>query len=257
MENLQRYGAGYVRENYDVTAKLTNTFISNDRNLINRLRNLLISAIKEETLLAKLIVVVPDDDLLKLFDEDWDDVEKAMKRVINEIMSSQTKLIQIQKDYLPKKSKRLDFPQIVWIEAPLHDHFSNNYMRQKFNKCLNTTALMHEGITVLQLKKIWDPTNTNLFIAESNRYTSEGLNTYWAAVDATVRFMDTILLNKLLMKGKKKPFKPKSTNMADGRNQFKWRSENFKKRDNSKYYNVPDRSREAPRRRLPEPPRRY
>ena len=186
-----------VRDNYDVTAKVTNQYISNDRNIINRYRNTLISAIKDEVLLAKIIVIIPDDDIFKLFDEEWNEVSKAIGRVINEIMASQTKLIQMQKDFLPKRSKKVNFPQILWIKVPVHDNFKDNHMRHIFNERLNTVSQFYEGITVLKLKKIWDPTDSNLFLYESNRFTSEGINAYWAAVDCTIRFMDTIMIQKV------------------------------------------------------------
>ena len=57
-------------------------------------------------------------------------------------------------------------------------------------------AKYHENITVLKLKKGWNPDDSTLYVREARCYTYEGLSTYWQAVDKTVKFCDTILLKK-------------------------------------------------------------
>ena len=108
------------------------------------------------------------------------------------------KYVKIQKeDFLPTHSKRPNYLYIVWIEAQLHRNFANNNLQRKFNNCLHQMAKFHEHTAVLALKKVWDPQDTNLFIKESCRYTFEGLNKYWEAVDRMIKFCDTILVKKL------------------------------------------------------------
>ena len=117
-------------------------------------------------------------------------------------MQEHNRIIEKYKDFLPIKSKCHNFPQIIWIEAPVHDSFSNNLMRQKYNHTVDTASQFHENTWSLQLKKVWDSHNHSLFNKVENKYSIEGIKTYWEAVDKTIRYADTILL--------KKPFKPKT-----------------------------------------------
>ena len=159
-------------------------------------------------------------------------------------------------------------------------------MRHIFNERLNTVSQFHEGITVLKLKKIWEPTDSNLFLYESNRFTSEGINAYWAAVDCTIRFMDTIMIQKVTGKVVKKKaivgkFQENQVKAQrdrgyeyPGRDKYKWQSENYSKTE--RHYREYDNSHRRvdydnrsfngrrenitftinnDRRRLPEPPK--
>ena len=64
-KSLERFGAGYIREHYDVLGKLSSRYLSNDANLISRLRNQLVDAIHEKVILPKYLVMVLDDDIIK------------------------------------------------------------------------------------------------------------------------------------------------------------------------------------------------
>ena len=249
LKSLEKFGAGYVRENFDVVGKMSNQYISNDRNLISRLRNLLVEAIHQNPVLPKYIVMALDDDLIKFLNlEARPGIVKAMGRVLNEIMIDHRKVIQTQKEYLHKRSKRDLYPQIIWIEAPFNDQFNNNELRKIYNDCLTNVSKFHEDVTVLALKKIWDPSNGNLFVGESDRYTAQGLATHWAAIDATVRFMDTIYINNILKKTAKKQKKDRAlSNMkqhqkkGQSQNRFKWESEKYKKSKRPKSHDLPSR----------------
>ena len=206
-KTLKGYNAGYIRNNYDVMAKLSSQYMSQTKNFLSRFRNLLVSAITDQPRLPKIIVNILDTDLMKNIDESiWDDT-KALNRVIGSMMSDQSKLILTQKSYLQQKAKRTNYPHIVWIEAPIHNNFPDNYRRERFNYSLNHMVQFQEDTTVLKFKKIWDSSNSRLYIRENERFTCEGLSAYWAAVDCTLRYLDTILLKKFENKGAKKPKK--------------------------------------------------
>ena len=112
------------------------------------------------------------------------------------------KAVEIQRDFLQAKSKKSAYPTFVWIEAPSHMNFppDNQAMRKLYNSAVNAVAQRYEDTYSLQLKKVWDPHASSLFMAEDLRYTAEGLRTYWEAVDKTVRYVDTLLLKKPVKK---------------------------------------------------------
>ena len=266
LKSMKDFAAGYMVENYDVMGKSATKYTSNDPNILSRLRNMLVGLIHQEVKLPKMVIIVLDDDLIKYYgpDEDTESLTMAFKRLINELMTEFRKVISTQKERLPKKAQRQFYPQFIWIQAPLNCQFDNNRERELFNQSLTNASKFQENVSVLELKKIWDRENTRLYVGEARRYTSEGLSTYWAAIDCTVRFMDTILFQKIEARATKKARMEKSHEEDPKR--FKWESDSYKRKSNDNSY----RERESRpkqrksdgyhqsfegRRRLPEPPR--
>ena len=67
-------------------------------------------------------------------------------------------MIESHKERLPARCKRAGYPAVIWIEAPLHDNYTDdmNEIRNHFNKTLNKTAVLYDNMWALQLKKVWD-----------------------------------------------------------------------------------------------------
>ena len=109
-------------------------------------------------------------------------------------------------------------------------------------------------MSVLKLVKFWDHDNSDLFLEEQYRYTSEGLKMYWYAVDAAIRFWNVALSKKFEKLGKK-PKNGLGTNVRQhSNNSFKDSRTSFNpKREYTpqswyKWYKNPVR------RRFPTPP---
>ena len=198
MKDKEEEEHSYVKCFFDVKGFFTNKFTHFDQNLVSRLCNVLVTALIDRVILLKWVIIVMDDDLIKYtqFDDDFG-VADSFSRLIDNVMKEHLKSLAIHKEYLPQKAKCKGIPQILWIEAPLHDAFNNNSSRSKFNTCLNEVVKFHADMHVLSLKKVWDPVNLNLFDKFSRCFTREGLHTYRNAVDRTFKFADTLLLKKL------------------------------------------------------------
>ena len=195
---------GYVKVNYRVRGYFTNKFTHHDQNAVSRMRNVMANALHERTLLPKFIVIVPDDDIIRYAmninrDAEDKDLISMLRKLLDNIMKQHDRYISTQKEYLPAKSQKgRIFPQIIWIQPPLHVNFHNNQLHSKFNKCLNEVVKYHANTTSLSLKQIWDQDDTRLYMQESRQFTNLGYNSYWAAVDRTIKFADTILIKKFL-----------------------------------------------------------
>ena len=220
---------GYIKEHFEINGYF-NSKNSLDINIFSRQRNLLVSALNENKYLPKLIVMVPDDDFIS-FLRKKEDIEYLSGRMTDWLMTQIDRAIESKKEFLQAKSKRNNFPHIIWIEAPNHIHFPNNELRDIFNNNLRLVGKTHPNVSVLQLKKIWETENTNLYLKEADRYTSKGLNKYWEAVDRLVKFADTTII-KRITKAEFKNGNDNGNNVTSGS-----RNAGFKKQKrNNDYY---------------------
>ena len=199
---ISDYGT-YIKKNYDTVGFLNDKYNCHDDSAVSRIRNLLPSAVKSHLLLPKLIVVVTDDDLMSYVRYKCWTFVSAMEAIVKWLMSEYRKVVDAYKDYLQTKSKRQNWPFFIWIEAPYHTNFNNNRDHERYNKMLVQTAKDYENVAVLALKKVWDPENRNLFIKEQCRFTAERLSMYWEVVDSTVRYTDTMIVQKKELKTQK------------------------------------------------------
>ena len=202
---------GYTVSHADVAGFYNNKFASINPNTISRLRNTLVKAIESDPLLPKFILIVCDDDIIKFFGTD---VQESITKAVNYIMVEHNRTIMTHKEYLQKRSKKVGYPQFIWIQAPLHVNFANNSSRVKFNSTLETAAKKHDNVHTLQLRKGWDDEERNLYSYESRRFTSQGLVTYWNAVDKTTKYVDTIYFRKIMNK-----------KFGHATNKFHWRKD--------------------------------
>ena len=190
---------GYVRANFDTKGYFTSQFSENP-SIISRMCNLLVHALQSKVdkrllPLPWLIIIIPDDDLIRCFNEEHS-LSTPFSRILNHIMTEHERCISAYKDYLPAKCIRSDSPKILWIQAPSHVHFTNNSQRHTFNRCLEEMAKIHQNVHSLVLKKVWEPNNEELFLKDSQRFTATRYTAYWEAVDRTVCYFHTILLKK-------------------------------------------------------------
>ena len=195
---------GYVKSHFDTTGFFNNSFSSDNPNVISHMANLMVNAMgtvnncNKLYPLPKLVVVVPDEDLVKEFFNHDGAVSKSIKRILNFIMTEHSRAIATFKEHLSAKCMRQDYPHILWIQPPTHDNFSkiSNSLRSKFNYCLEEVVKMHDNVSTLMLKKVWDGKDNNLFLSSCNRFTTDGLKSYWEAVDRTVHYCDSIALKR-------------------------------------------------------------
>ena len=180
------------------------------------------------------MVVVPDGDLLKSFMHQTKSVSKPIARLLNFVMSEHERCVAVYKECLPVRSTCADYPQFLWIQPPLHDNFcpEDNSLRYKFNKCLEKATKIHQNVSSLMLKKVWDPANGNLFLEHSQRFTAEGYQSYWEAVDRTVRYFDSIILKKSEKRKAQKMgprFQQHQSTMCTGnqKDRFRWKNPNL------------------------------
>ena len=189
---------GYVWHHFEVSGFMTNSARSIDSNIISRMRSMLVGAIRDQKLFPKVIVMVPDMDIVNYLLQRNATSSYVMGKTLYWLMNEFRKIISGYKDQLPPKAKKATYPHIIWIQAPCHNSFPKAYkdLRQKFNLCLSKIRKLHLNTSVLELKKIWDPEDSTLVLPGSETLTAKGKVTYWEAVDRTVKYCDTTTLHK-------------------------------------------------------------
>ena len=184
---------------------MANTGKSYDTNTVSRFRNAIAKAVREQKILPKILVIVPDDDLIKFMLRNGISTSKPMERILCWLMSQIDRILSTHKEFLPIKSKRPKEPMIIWVAPPYNVNFHDNILRQAFCKALERCAVSHDGTHTLQLKKIWNENETTLFLREDKKYTSRGYKTYWYTVDKAIKYANTLLLKKEERKRKPMP----------------------------------------------------
>ena len=77
-----------------------------------------------------------------------------------------------------------------------------------------------ERMTALRLKHGWDPDDTNLYLDHQQRYSPEGLASYWNAVDKTIEEYNRNYFDKA-----DSPIDNNAENY--NRNEYKWQSPTY------------------------------
>ena len=62
-------------------------------------------------------------------------------------------IIITQKEKLPNKWKKENYPTVLWVAAPLHKNFENNTLRCKFNACLEKVVDTSQEMHIIRMKK--------------------------------------------------------------------------------------------------------
>ena len=86
------------------------------------------------------------------------------------------------------------------MAPPTHKYFGceNNTQQLAQTEALFDISTMKSDTSVLKLLKIWSHDDSNAFLKEPYRFTSEGLDKYWAAVDSAICYWNTAIHPKLL-----------------------------------------------------------
>ena len=186
-QTLQR--PHYIKEQYDTSLSFNNKHY--DPILLSRLRNVLAKLISDKQLLPKAIILILDNDLIRYADHDKDGFNHIMTKYIIWLADAMVDLIDSYKEKLSTKSKKENYPKILWVESPLHTHFEDNHLRKKYNSCLQETLDNYQMVMPIRLKKEWNADDIRLF--EHNRFTSLGLIKYWSSIDLSFKHWDTIV----------------------------------------------------------------
>ena len=181
-------------------------YSSSHRNILARIKSLILKGLKEQTYLPKAIVFVLDDDLIKQSSIRSSNARNGDYQIILKyLMEEAHRIITTYKEGLPKKSKQPLYPHFIWVIPPTHKYFHNNALREYFAFSTEKEVEKYPNMCGLRLKKIWDKKDGSLYLQEQRRFLQQGNIDYWRAVDAAVKFWDKTLGDIMVKCQKKVP----------------------------------------------------
>ena len=201
----------YCVENFDILTYTTTQYSSSVRNVLARFRLLIAKAISDNTLLPKLILIVPDDDIICQSKVSSEGVE-GFKYIMSSLIEKIHRLITGYKTKLPKSQFKTGSHtscgfchQRTGISTTIQ---TGRDLQWPWNKYLQITiTAIVPSNCALRLKNVWDEHDTDLYYQDQGRFTQKGLHTYWEAIDAAVKFWGRTFSDIMLKKQKKNAFK--------------------------------------------------
>ena len=180
----------YTTRNYNVEVLASTEHRSNNPSTLARIRNTLTHGLNKCTILPQLVLIVLEDDVIKEINVKDDYMLRDFTRRVKWLMSEFRKTIDAAKDALQPNAKTLNQPKFIWVLPTKHKNYRNSYPRRKFSQAIETQCKLNENMIALRLVQRWDYEDSNLFLQEEQRFTSEGKAEFWRAVDKTVEFFD-------------------------------------------------------------------
>ena len=177
----------FTPQHFETSGHCNSRYTCNITNILVRLSSAFIKAVTSLHKLPKYIVVIIDTDLIDFIKFKTQDEAKLIGLYLNAIVKDIEETIRDRKTQLPKKAVRDKYPLIYWVAVPVHDRFSNNDLRRKFNLCLETIIRITDNMRIIRMKEHWVSDNNEL-VDQKGGLTTLGLAKYWQSVDASIKF---------------------------------------------------------------------
>ena len=237
-------GIYFTKDHYEVKMFAGNNLDPEITTPLARIRSEFIKAVEEHILLPKVVVIILDNDLIKHADRNSSYVYSTL---IHWLASEFNKIVEVQKDRLPIKAKKLDGPTFIWIAPPQNINFVDNDERVKMEKSMRKMINIQNNHMLLRMVNIWEPNNRNLYW--KGKFTEVGFEKLWYSIDSAIQFWE----QHLAPKGKLRKYDEakRSYSSFSGR-----RFEGFNKFGSNPFKWSKDNRRRDEGRKLPTPPPR-
>ena len=187
-----------LKQNFKVTFFTSTRFSTYDANAHSRMRNLLITAIRQKAVLPKYIAVVIEDDLPRDVPYKGEKLSEAYSKMVTWLLNEYRRIIRTYKEMMPAKSQGDNRPSFIFILPTTHTNYWNNKQREIYGSSLQALAPLFPDTMALPLKQLWEYKNKDFYCSELKKYTAEGIQTLWRAIDRTVFYGHKSITSKLL-----------------------------------------------------------
>ena len=178
----------FMRNNYEVIAHCSSKYSDKNINTLSCIVNSFIHAMNTKFYLPDFLIVFLDSDLIDYLQYKKLNTAQLLGPWIEYLTEFIDESLQNRHQLLPAKVRLSTPTQVYWVEALGHSNFDymDKQAREIFNQCMDAACKLHEPMRVLKLREYWDKSNDNLVI--NNRFTKQGLASYWKSLDASFQF---------------------------------------------------------------------
>ena len=188
----------YMATHYDVEVYASKNSLS-DKPMLARIRSMLAAALNDQDKLPKYILICTGADIiadLELDNENDEIEESAYEIEISWLADKLHAMIMDRKKALPVKAAKYMYPQVFWLEVPLHKSFDNNDKHREFNMQIEKMVNNYNEMKMLKIRRVWHFDDSRAVERNSQFLTESGIENYWAGVDEALQFWEN---------GKRKP----------------------------------------------------
>ena len=186
----------FTFKNFEVRDFSSSNYSSHNKNVLGRLINTLVNAVNENNTLPKLIVIIVDDDIVRNMRHTN---ARQIHRVTSWLLTQYEHSILAYKDFLLTRAKK----QTNHICCGLNHSNTKTSDITTISFVLQSVARQKLFMSTLQMIKIWEPNDNSSYLADANRFTSQGLVKYWASVDSAIRYWNVAIQPKVLFHQKR------------------------------------------------------
>ena len=210
---IEKKKNSYAVRNFEVNALGSSAVLSNNPDPLARLVNSLTRCFQKFNTLPKIIVVVPENDVmkaLKIKDDNFGTsiyYEETISWIVEQMKATTA---EFKKQLAPKSSKnRLNWPFMLWMAPSLHDHYDelDHKNRKKFTKALENVANESNKISSLRMRYVWDAHDPTLFTENDKRFTAQGWHAIWGSIDKSIEYFDQKMIPNIEQEREASKFK--------------------------------------------------
>ena len=181
----------YIHEQYNVT-----TFTPNPNSLLRdvmaKMVNVLIKALNDTLKLPRLIVVIPDCNILEFVKKDDEGIKIVSSGAVNWIIKQMIRAIDSKKDHLRRLKPgaiTAGEPKFVWIKMMnrVNGHYPLSQYRDIYNNELEKMLAAREEHFVMDLSSEMSDIN---YFDQFNQLNGHGRRKFWYEVDRKLEWFD-------------------------------------------------------------------
>ena len=180
----------YIYDYYNVKLYTANP-LSEIRNTMTRLVNSLTKALNDATMLPRIILIIPDDNILRHI-KDLTDIKPVCVGVINWIMNEMDKVIQSKKDQLKQRKAgaiAAGEPKMIWVAMINRMNICSKLLsvRSEFNKAIEACMANRSGHYFLDVASKIEELG---YFNQEHKLNEDGKTRLWKEIDYMIEKFD-------------------------------------------------------------------
>ena len=162
------------------------------KNVLTKLVNCVIKALNDTNKLPRIILIVPDSDLLRYIDYDDHGIKEVTKGAVEWITTQIVRAVDAKKDFLMRRKPGAVIasePKIIWVKMidRVNGRSSLLALRSKYNEAMEDVLSNNKNHYVMDINaEIADTT----YLDQFNQLNDYGKTQYWVEIDKQIELFE-------------------------------------------------------------------